>query len=295
MSISYTFLEKLEITSSANPDIVMDICRAFYDRYAFLGACVLQNRANFFPLRLKYDDCTYEFEGNKINSSFQEIVSTLGNAMADAAKDDRPALELSAQYMFELTTWDYFEGDNQPFTLCDYLGNLSQEELSGIFYSMHNQADCDSDSAGILTAYGEKNGIFYHGVIDYEPIDHIPSEGYWVSADAVAEVDIELADVQNKDEIISACRALIDFQKDDSCYYYELNGTFLTFQLFQTTIESEMRFKEFLDLSTKLMLQTKGVACIGAELFDLNDPYGHLLRVEFAPDGTYSVAEAKIK
>lgn len=44
------------------------------------------------------------------------------------------------------------------------------ESLNGLFYSLYNNADCPDD-AGIVLAYGEKNGTLYTGNIEeIEPI-----------------------------------------------------------------------------------------------------------------------------
>lgn len=290
MGITHIFYENLIINSNANYNLATGISMNIYQRIGLLGACMLQNRLKFYHLTLTTNDLSFSFEGEEINHSFHQIMNTLLDL---SSSFDTPYWDLSAAYAVEEKSLVPYDEDILPLAFGNYLDGLTQDELSGIFYSFYNQDDDSTDSIGILCAYGKLSQTEYHGIVNFEFIDSIPTKGRWMSSDSVIGLEIDLDNNRNKDQILFICKSLMSMA---NAYNSSLDivGTNLDFQLYQLTIESQSQFQQFISLCEKLAQLTDGEACIGTEFLDLDDRYGHLLILNFCNDCSYRLSEAKI-
>lgn len=135
-----------------------------------------------------------------------------------------------------------------PCVLQDRMAEFEKDELNGIFYSSWYHEDC-TESTGTLIAYGENNGKFYHGTVDFEDVQEIPA-GRWDALHTAILIETEDDfDTDAYPDLVNACQAFKELSDD-----IELDTVGgLLFFLNNITIDSEEKGKRFCEMTKNLL------------------------------------------
>lgn len=139
MSVYYEVNEHLVINDTTKHFEIADIA---ISQLCLMGTWLLQNRGRFASLTAIADGVKFSFSGSIVTQDYHKLIDALHNAVN---------IELVSSYGYSYHSDTLDPG---PFVMVDFLQELAAnapEELHGIFYSMYNNADCDS-TAGALVA-----------------------------------------------------------------------------------------------------------------------------------------------
>ncbi len=278
MSIFYEVFEHLVIEDTNKHD---DELRITLSNLSQLGAWILDNRGSVGSLRVIADGEEYTFSGSVMTQAYHEAL----NAAREAEK-----LEIIWDYAFSCYAMEVGPG---PFALTEHLDEVLKEDpesLDGLFYSAYNNADC-SFCAGVVVAYGKKNGVMYTGEVPYVTADHI-SDGDWYTP--LTAVVCELDETVGKDleQIEKVCRELSKFSSYDSL---EVSDDEFSFALNNLRIKNDAELKQFMKLYARLISLTGGECGLIGELVDVSGPDVQMLRFDVNADGTYTMEVAAVQ
>jgi len=274
MSVYYQIKEHLTVADTEKNWQVASIASS---QLSLLGAFILQDCAVVEEVALVADGATYHFSGNLMTEDYHNLIRAL---------NDADAFELVTSYEYE---WTANSVDPGPFAMVDYLQQLDSEAMEGVFYSMWNTAD-SANTAGVLVAFGEKNGQHYAGEVEFKPVDMLPA-GEWTTP--LTAVSYEEDDVAEKDlnAIESVCRQLCAFSSDD---VLEVSKEEVTFYLNNLRVLNDDQLKSFVKLYAELIDLTDGMCSLIGELVDLSGDDASILHFDVEADGSYTMKMAAI-
>lgn len=279
MSVYYEIYEHLilEDTECYGYELDMTI-----SRLSLLGAWILNGSGSVGKLQVIADGAKYSFSGTMMTQAYHEALIAASRAKT---------VEIICDYGYSHSVSD---ADPGPFSMMNHLTSLLKEKpeaLDGLFYSAYNNADC-SDTAGIVVAYGKKNGIQYTGEVPYRKVDSIP-EGDWYTPLTAVVYEAEDLEGMTLDAVESLCREMSKFSTGDSLEVSAETGE-LSFFLNNLRIKNDAQLKEFMNLCAKMIQLTDGVCCLNGELADASSADIKLLRFDVEADGTYTLEMAAV-
>lgn len=281
MSIEYDIMEHLTVKEHCKE--AESIKGVMQWQIALVGMLSLLDAARFFHIKLTADGETTEYSKDMTALDLKTIIGKM-----EYAKD----VDLFFDYSF---TWrvSYDALNVGPFAMCDYLNSLSEEERDGAFYCMYNYADSDADDAGIVAAYGKKNGTDYHGVLPYHEIEDLPNDGRWLTPLTALQYETESLDgidIAQIEQVFQTIEASFDGAKA----VYHTKGKYVSIWLDCIELRSSDELKRFAALVGKLVRLTDDhIGCM-PNFYDAAAIDPRLLWMHFDHDGnaTFSIAEA---
>lgn len=283
MSVVYSINETLKIKNEHNYKLIVGAIRF---QYTLLGALMLNNDAKVFELNLKADGKDYSFSGEAVTPEFKELLDAMRSAIE---------IELNASYEY---WWrgGYANMNIGPFPVCELIEDMLKEgdvEAKDFFYSMYNSADCEQ-GYGILSAFGEKDGKQYCGVIEAKVVEELPEDGEWYAADTLICCEVEDLSEVNADEVIAACRAFDSIGGD---YTLDANENGIDFYLNDVKpLGCREDFEKYIDLDLGLYRTVYDGPGMGDNLqfIDESGTIPRLLELEINIDGSYTVKMASV-
>lgn len=266
MSINYEIKEHMVVTDTAEHSELIGMAVSDYLK--------LSDNNTISNAVISRDNQTTVFESGYDKNQFASIV----NSLVTANKVD-----ISIEYSYNTDI-----GEIDIFEISDYVKSHMDENTKDLFYSLYNNSDCEED-AGVLTAYGFKNGTYYNGIVEYNEVDSIP-DGKWVAVTTAVCYDTEDSN-DNMKAIDDVCRQMCEFSEYDDLYYS--NGDF-TFNLNNLVINNDSELKGFLSLCRKLHELTDGECYFEINLVDFSSAEARLLNVEFDEEGNPIIYTANI-
>lgn len=272
MSVYYEIKEHLVITDAAEYDYEVALV---HGQLCLLGAWILQDRAHVSKLEIVVDGAEYGFSGDLMTQDYHKALKAMMNANS---------LEIISNYGYSVSA---LEVDPGPFPMMNHMEEMAKENpemLEGIFYCACNHADC-SDIAGVLVAYGKKEGKLYDGVVPFAEVDSI-TEGQWYTPLTAVVCDFE--DLEGKDipAIESVCRELMRFSEADSL---DVSDDFFSFCLNNFRIKNDGELKEFMSLYAKFIDLTDGECSLIGELVDISGADAQVLHFDVEANGEYTM------
>lgn len=209
MSVYYDIKEHLVVKDRQPSEFVTAKDNAvdiMHYQLSLLGALMLQENAFIEELVLNADGETYSFSGNETTPDLGKLMKALRNACD---------LDLTIRYDFTRYGMNGISQSAGPQTMMQWLDELEDEEMDGIFYSAWCKADCNGD-AGNLYAYGNHNGTFHRGAIEAKPVSAYPAGKWYAETDLVVDMDeLSLEQVQKIVAICHELNRLTDFPEGD--------------------------------------------------------------------------------
>ena len=268
MSVYYNVKEHISTNNFQNETITS----AIIDTLVAVGKEMLYDRAIIRELSLQANGNEYFFKGSKITPEFHKIISVISSATT---------MDLVMSY----------GSVNCEFPVADNVSAIFRkgpQYANNLFYSLYNEADCNS-GAGLLSAYGEKNGKFHFGHIELRPGSFVAGE--WYNEDTLAtfeadlDDDLNLENLKNCVDALSAIGADVDFrvgEKDVSLFVNNI------------TIKTAEEFERFVKLCIELDRATDGKCGFMLEFVDTSRTDARVLQIELGDNGTYSVCLATV-
>ena len=176
MSVYYSIKEHLRLSRESTDWVIpaYEVISIMRGSLSALAALELLGEAKLYSLHVNADGKRYDVEGSCIDQSFQTALRAM-----EVARD----LDVVVDYSYNWRCgWSMYEIVG-PFNLMEYMENPEGNDLTGIFYSMWNIADC-ADGPGMLVAYGENNGKSYNGTVEPSMVTEVPA-GCWDNTDTV--------------------------------------------------------------------------------------------------------------
>ena len=274
MSVYFNVKEHLSISQPRfDPDgctVPYDLSAIMRGQLAALGALNLLGEGGLYSLHLVADGKAFDITEDRIDETYKAAL---------AAMFDAKTLELTVDYYYESSVgWAMYDLVG-PFPLAEYLKEIGRDDLKGIFYSAWHHAD-SGDGPGQLMAYGEKNGTFYHGEIDYAEVPEIPA-GLWDSADTAVVVEPEHFDPEAHPEVVEACKVFMTLS--DEVYLVTDGG--LDFCLNSISLDSPEKGKRFLEAMTRLKALMPDDFCMMADFVDISGPDPRMMSIKETETG----------
>lgn len=281
MSVYYDVKEYLRVQEITDRNqALMEMVR---QHLAWLGWKMLTDDARV-EISLSYGKKHFTFSGETVTADFHEIIRFLEDL---PEMDDGYALELSLNYHYRWTGLD-------PKNACDhlvisnYLEQAYETELENVFYTMYNNADC-GDGAGTLCAYGEKNGHIYKGTVQDKPISDFPDSGNWYAPREAIVCCIDSFEGMDMDAIRNVVNQLMCLSSHDNFTDSETEFDYFMNNFNPKNVED---FHTFIRLAGELIKLTKNTYGFLAELVDLDDPHGRILKIDIDDPENYTVTMA---
>ena len=235
MSVAYSIMEHLKVkkTDDSNYSLPVEIMNG---QLAALAALMVMDEAKVYRMKLIADGVEYGFSGDEVTPAFKQILQTMSDAKEIDFSIDYHYLWRAGWQMYELVG---------PFVLMNFFDDPGEEDVSDVFYSAWNNADCD-EGPGKLVAYGKHNGKEYSGLVDFEQVSAIP-EGKWEEQRSTVIIDTdESFNAEAHPELLGICRELANMSRDsildvdDGLTFYLNNVTI-------DTAEQRTRYEELLN------------------------------------------------
>ena len=268
MSVYYNVKEHISTNNLQDETITS----AIIDTLVSIGREMLYDRATIRELSLHANGNEYFFKGSEITSKLHEIIRVINSATT---------MDLVMSY----------DSVNCEFPIAEVVSETFKEGpryANDLFYSLYNKADCNA-GAGLLFAYGEKNGNFYHGPIILKPSSF--ADGEWYNEDTLVTFEADIDDALNLENLkncvdgLSAIGADVDFrvgEKDVSLFVNTI------------TIKTTEEFERFVKLCIELDRATDGKCGFMLEFVDTSNTDARVLQIELDYNGTYSVYLATV-
>ena len=234
MSVAYSIMEHLKVkkTDDSNYSLPVEIMNG---QLAALAALMVMDEAKVYRMKLIADGVEYGFSGDEVTPAFKQILQIMSDAKEIDFSIDYHYLWRAGWQMYELVG---------PFVLMNFFDDPGEEDVSDVFYSAWNNADCD-EGPGKLVAYGKHNGKEYSGLVDFEQVSAIP-EGKWEEQRSTVIIDTdESFNAEAHPELLGICRELANMSRDsildvdDGLTFYLNNVTI-------DTAEQRTRYEELL-------------------------------------------------
>lgn len=278
MSVFYDVKEYLsvkEITEDNNT--IFSLAKA---HLAWLGWKLLSDCAYVNNISISFGKEKLVFSGDTITADFHHIIRTVKN---------ESSFELTMDYRY---FWYGYDGENScdHLAISSYLKHASPDEARHIFYTMYNNADC-SDGAGVLCAYGEKSGKAYNGIIENKVISSFPGSGNWYSPKEAIICCPDIIDGLDMAAIKSIIEELGTLSSNDNI---TISDDELAYYMNNFEPKNVDDFKKFAYLAGRLIELTNGDCYACAELVDLADPIGRILKIDIKNSKSYTITLAAV-
>ena len=285
MSVYYDVKEYLEIREIAGGnDPMVDLARK---HLAWLGWKMLDDSAWVRKIFLSCGEKNYVFSGDTVCADFHDIIRALAD---DSGLKAGTAIKLSMDYHYRWTGGDP-QSAYDHLVISGYLEQANEEETKNIFYTMYNNADC-GDGAGVLSAYGERNGRVYKGIVQDKPISDFPDSGHWYAPREVVIYQPETLEGVDMVAVRDIVKQLETLSEDDNLTDTEAEFSYCMDHFQARSVED---FQKFVCLASKLIELTDGECCVIPELVDWNDPYGRILKINVKQNGEYAITIASVE
>lgn len=280
MSVSYEICEHLSIRGGDKTagTVKMKTVKKMSDRLEKLRAMMLAGDAEIYRMDLTVDGNRMDFKGKGISEEHNDFLLSLASA---------PEVEFHAHYQ---CVW-CADDEVGLFAFASFLESLSDDECSGIFYSIWNNADCEA-GAGVLEAYGKQNGKLYKGAVEFETVS-APDDGEWYAETDIA-VDSEYSPEQ-LDEVVRICKELNSLtlnKKETDCL--TVNGNVITYYMNDALLKGEADYQKLVRLYAELLQMGQQVWSIG-EYADVSGADARVMHISFNDAGVPTVKIAAIK
>ena len=268
MSVYYNVKEHISINNFQDEEVISSIIETI----ASVAQMMLYDRAKINSLSLCANGELHSFEGHEITSKLHEIIRAIGAATT---------MDLVMSY----------DSVNCEFPISKVVSKkfrTNSEHVGKLFYSLYNKADCNS-GVGLLSAYGEKNGLFYHGPIILKPSSF--ADGEWYNEDTLITFEADIDDALNLENLkncvdeLSAIGADVDLRVGDKDVSLFVNNI---------TIKSTEEFERFVKLCIELDRATDGKCGFMLEFVDTSGADARITQIDLDDNDGYSVWMATI-
>lgn len=268
MSVYYNVKEHISINNFQDEEVISSIIETI----ASVAQMMLYDRAKINSLSLCANGELHSFEGHEITSKLHEIIRAIGAATT---------MDLVMSY----------DSVNCEFPISKVVSKkfrTNSEHVGKLFYSLYNKADCNS-GVGLLSAYGEKNGLFYHGPIEPKISSFV--EGEWYSEDTLVTFEADLdatVDIENLKKCVDgffSVGADVDFRVCEKEISLFINNM---------TINTTEKFERFIELCIELNRITNGQCGFMLEFVDTSGSDARIMQIDLGDNGEYSIWIATI-
>lgn len=278
MSVYYDVKEYLEVQKITEENSeILDFARS---HLAWLGWKMLLDTANIRKISLCCGEKTFDFSGSTITTDLHNMIR---------------ALECASPFKL-IMDYDYLWSESDHESTCDhlaissYLDEVEEAGVKHIFYTMYNNAD-SGDGAGILSAYGERSGRVYKGIVQEKPISDFPDRGNWHAPREAIIYQPETLVGVDMAAVLDIVKQLKKLSEDDNLTNTEIEFSYCMNNFQARSAED---FKKFAYLAGRLIDLTNGECCICAELVDLDDPFGRILKIDIEDQENYTITMTAI-
>ena len=299
MSVYYEIKEHLVIEDTEKHS--MELGNIHY-RLSLMAAWTLQRRGCFGNLTIIADGEKFSFTKDILNTRYQDALNALYKAKS---------AEIICDYGCSVRA---MESDPTPFELMSYLDEEIKEDpdyLDGLFYCVHNSADC-GNGAGIVCAYGKKNGVLYTGTIPFVEVDKIP-DGDWYAPQTAIVCEVEAEEGRDLAAIADVCRQLCRFSQETftkvdedaqgrlaenygiTSRQLDISEDSVAFYTNYLRISNDDELKEVMRLFAKLIDLTDGECGLIGELVDISSPDAKILHFDVEANGEYTIQIAAVE
>lgn len=276
MSFIYDVKEHLTVKNAqwSNADIPIGAMRF---QLSLLGALMLTDNAAITSLELTVDGEKHQFSGKEVTPALHTLLR---------AMEQGNNVDIVVQYWYRWSSnWDYLNVG--PFAVTSCVGELLKEEpelAENIFYSMYNEADCDT--GGAMAAYGKRDGEIYQGSVAFVPAA-LPENGVWENHDTTIVFDDDLTDDMDIAAIEQIGHTFVQKFPDSASFIRDKDGVCLTVN--DLTLRSKAEFETVIDLYSGLIRATNDKCGMIGEFVDLSGKDAALLTLDIQADGSYDL------
>ena len=292
MSVYYDIKEHLVIEDTEKHSLELG---NIHYRLSLMAAWTLQHRGSVIDLTIVADGEKFNFTDDILNVQYQEALDALYKAKSS---------EIICDYGCSVRAK---EAAPAPFELISYLDEEikeNQDYLDGLYYCVYANADCEG--AGMVCAYGKKNGVLYTGPVPFAVVDKIP-DGDWYAPQTAIACEVEAEEGRDLVAIADICRQLCRFSQEtftrnaeDAKSRLAENYVITSGQLdisensvaFYTNflrIKNDDELKELMRLYAKLIELTDGECGLIGELVDISCPDARILHFDVEANGEYTL------
>ena len=277
MGTIFTVSETLNVN---NTPALSDLKALAEEQLLIMGVLMLNDDAKFSSLTLSADGKEYAFSGEAPCTEFYALLTALHNA------ED---FSLSSTYNFRSPGFGYLALQAGPFNFKNEFSDYSEEELKGIFYSAWYTTDENTDDSGCMAAYGEKDGNFYFGEVEYSPVDPADAAGTWWNPITDLCFEPEALEVEKVPEALRYRDIYISMSdtdpRDDSDPEFISNCI---------TLRSAYDIKAYIEVVSGLMSLSSDCAGSCGYFLDDSGSFPRMLHIDVHADGSADVLLAQI-
>ena len=268
MSVYYNVKEHISINNFQDEEVISSIIETIES----VAQMMLYDRAKINSLSLCANGGRHFFEGREITPKLHEIIRAIGEATT---------MDLVMSY----------DSVNCEFPISKVVSKkfrTNSEHVGKLFYSLYNKADCNS-GVGLLSAYGEKNGLFYHGPIEPKISSFVERE--WYNEDTLATFEADLDGTFNLESLENCVNGLVAAGADVDFRVGEKEvSLFINNMMIKTTEE----FEHFAELCIDLNRITEGKCGFMLEFVDTSGADARITQIDLDDNDGYSVWMATI-
>ena len=269
MSVYYNVKEHISTNNFQNETITS----AIIDTLVSIGREMLYDRAIIRELSLQANGNEYFFKGSEITPKLHEIIRVINSATT---------MNLVMSY----------DSVNCEFPISKVISEkfrTGSECVGKLFYSLYNKADCNA-GVGLLFAYGEKNGRFYHGLIEPKISSFV--EGEWYNEDTLVTFE---ADLDGTFDIESLKKCVDGFAVIGADVDFRVGEKDVSLFINNMTIKTTEKFEHFAELCIDLNRITEGKCGFMLEFVDTSGADARITQIDLDDNDGYSVWMATIK
>lgn len=263
----HIILKNVENNRCVGYNLKYDIIEAI----AQIGYSMIWENCMVWNLTLKADGKEYFFKGKEVTPELHTIV----NAISES-KD----IDLLLEYDGVNVEFPILEGVEDMLNLCP-------EVAENLFYSLYNKADCEN-GAGILAAYGKKDGVLYSGVIKPTEVA-VAEDGEWISEDTVVIFDNDVTEDMDVEKIKKCVADFVEMGAD-----VDYNESEISLYVNYIKLASAKDVEKFIAIYNELSSATCGRCGYIAEFSDRSADEVRIMKIDFNADDTTTIRIAKI-
>jgi len=233
MSVSYEIRERFFTTALSAENFQAQYAKQIMQRQLALlfvkQLCVVDNQSDVSinSLRIELDEkiIIQSSDGPiELNDEIQKAIRKIADAQ-------QLVIDIAYDYVWRIADDHLSIG---PFVMTEYLDECDDALFECLEYTMHNFADCSSDSsAGTLVAYEMRNSIIHRGIVEFSEVFHLPKFGVWrAPMTALMFEEIEIVE-GSTERVRQICNKLMevsqydDFFLEDNMLTYAMNNALL--------------------------------------------------------------------
>lgn len=284
MSIHYDIREHIIITNTEERQDIQDV---FANHLIRIGTAMLDDYANIHKFQVIIDGENKEFSGKTLTADFHEIIRAVKSASSIDAVMDYGYYQYGGFVISNnsIQVKEYADMFDIKEHIENGVAEYGNEYLNGLFYSIYHNVDCSED-AGVVNAYGEKDGNLYTGDIESKIITTLP-DGVWYSPTTAVIYDQE--DVENINDVAYICQEMTKFSSYDEL---EVNENSISLYLNNLELKNNDELVKFVELCKQLTKATDGESFGTDELglTDLSSDDGRIVNIKINEDGTHQIS-----